>query len=146
MARRIGDVARAAGVGVETVRFYERKGLVEQPLKPARGWRDYGEDALRQVEYVRLARELGLTLRDIGRLKTLSRGQRPQFCEGVRDTLAQRLARIAEEIDRLERKRAALGRWLSQCKRRGNSPECPLYAQLQSVAPQASPKTPKIGR
>ena len=60
--QRIGDVARTGGVGVETIRFYEREGLIEQPLKPARGWREYGERQLRQLEYVRQGQEFGLAL------------------------------------------------------------------------------------
>ena len=73
--RRIGDVAKAMGVGVETVRFYEREGLVDQPLKPQRGWREYDKLQMRQLGYVRLAREWGLSLGDLKQISRLASAQ-----------------------------------------------------------------------
>ena len=133
MAKRIGDVAKAAGVGVETVRFYEREGLLDQPLKPQRGWREYDERALAQLGRVRLAQQMGLTLKDIKELKAYAQGSQPKFCEHVRDTVAARLARIEAELAALETKRVLLKRWLSQCKRRESTSDCPLYAQVNAV-------------
>lgn len=138
MTRRIGDAARSAGVGVETVRFYEREGLIEQPLKPLRGWREYDEAAMLQLGYVRQARALGLTLKNMREIKGLSSGTQPPFCQGVRATVSSRLAEIDKEIATLSRKRTALRRWLAQCKRREPG-SCPLYAQLRSIAPAAVP-------
>ena len=102
-AKRIGDVARAAGVGVETVRFYERQGLIEQPVKPERGWREYNKAQLRQLSYVRLARDLGLTLGDIKRVQAVVTGPRPEFCSAVRQTVATRLGEIEDDLARLAR-------------------------------------------
>lgn len=133
LPRRIGDIARAAGVGVETVRFYEREGLIDQPDKPLRGWRDYGEDALLQLGYVRLAREMGLTLGDVKRIKPFASGARAPFCISVRETVSQRLKATDAKIVELERTRARLAHWLGQCERRNAAAECPLYAQLQHV-------------
>src|SRR5215469_2573181 len=132
MPKRIGDVAKAAGVGVETIRFYEREGLVDQPAKPLRGWRDYDEAAVAQLGQVRLAQQMGLTLKDMKRLKTRAKGPQPAFCEDVRETVAARLEAIKNEIEALERKRVLLANWLRQCKRRGKTAACPLYTQINA--------------
>jgi DNA-binding transcriptional MerR regulator len=134
MTRRIGDVARAGGVGVETIRFYEREGLIEQPPKPVRGWREYGDKQLLQLSYVRLGQELGLTLRDARALQGLAAGEREAFCAAVRETVARRLAQLDEEIAQLRKKRLGLSRWLAQCKARSSASDCPLYAQLKPLA------------
>jgi MerR family mercuric resistance operon transcriptional regulator len=131
--RRIGDVAKAAGVGVETVRFYEREGLIDRPVKPVRGWRDYGDGALAQLSQVRLAQAMGLTLRDMKQVKARARGPRPAFCAAVRETVAARLAAIEAEIAELQKRRAALRTWRRLCAAREGTPDCPLYAQLNSL-------------
>jgi MerR family transcriptional regulator, copper efflux regulator len=133
MAKRIGDVARAAGVGVETVRFYEREGLVDRPLKPERGWREYDERALAQLGRVRLAQQMGLTLGDVKSVKARAKGPQKEFCTHVRETVTARLERIEKELAALETKRVLLKRWLTQCKRRGDGPDCPLYAQTNAM-------------
>jgi MerR family mercuric resistance operon transcriptional regulator len=140
MAKRIGDVARAAGVGVETVRFYEREGLLDQPPKPVQGWREYDQKALRQLEQVRLAQAMGLTLKDMKRLRNHAQGPRPQFCAGTRETVVTRMAAIEAEIAALQAKHVALKRWLSLCKRRRDDADCPLYAQINALMnPPAKP-------
>lgn len=141
MTRRIGDVAREGGVGVETIRFYEREGLIEQPAKPERGWREYGATQLTQLGHVKLAQEMGLTLRDMQRLQGLARGEQVPFCAAVRETLIARLARLDAEIAALRKKRVGLKSWLSQCEARRDAPECPLYARIRPIAP--SPKRRK---
>ncbi len=138
MPRRIGDVARGAGVGVETVRFYEREGLVDQPLKPVRGWREYDEAALGQIDQIKRAQAMGLTLADMKVLKARAKGPRDAFCGTVRDTVAARLDTIDAEIEALTAKRAALADWLTQCRRRGKRGDCPLYAGINALAPKRS--------
>ena len=131
--QRIGDLARTGGVGVETIRFYEREGLIEKPIKPMRGWREYGERQVLQLSYVRRGQQLGLTLGDVHTLQTSARGERPLFCTAVRLTIRKRLAKVETEIRSLQRKRAGLKRWLAQCEARGTTEDCPLYAQLEPV-------------
>jgi DNA-binding transcriptional MerR regulator len=139
--QRIGDVARTGGVGVETIRFYEREGLIEQPLKPARGWREYGERQLRQLEYVRQGQEFGLALSDVRELQKAARGERGAFCAAVRETVEKRLKRIERELVLLDQKKSRLKEWLSQCKARDASKECPLYVQLQTVVARTGRKS-----
>jgi MerR family mercuric resistance operon transcriptional regulator len=139
--QRIGDVARTGGVGVETIRFYEREGLIEQPVKPARGWREYGERQRQQLEYVRRGQEFGLALSDVRELQQRARGERGAFCGAVRETVEKRLKRIERELTLLKQKRSRLKEWLSQCKARDPSKECPLYAQLQPVVARTGRKS-----
>lgn len=131
--QRIGDLARKGGVGVETIRFYEREGLIEKPIKPMRGWREYGERQVLQLSYVRRGQQLGLTLGDVSTLQTSARDERSLFCSTVRLTISKRLAKIETEIRSLQRKRAGLKLWLAQCEARSSAGDCPLYAQLEPV-------------
>lgn len=135
MTRRIGDVAREGGVGVETIRFYEREGLIEQPEKPERGWREYGTTQLTQLGHVKLAQDMGLTLRDMRKLQGLARGAQPPFCAAVRETLVARLSQLDAEIAALRKKRQGLKSWLAQCHARRDAPDCPLYARIRPIAP-----------
>jgi MerR family mercuric resistance operon transcriptional regulator len=134
-SRRIGDVAKAGGVGVETVRFYEREGLIDKPAKPMRGWREYDETALAQLNQVRLAQEFGLTLRDMKAMKARAHGPRAGFCTAVRETLTARLTRVEAEIAELQSKRKALKQWLGQCRKQEGLPRCPLYDRINTLAP-----------
>jgi len=68
----IGELARAGGVGVETIRFYERRGLIEQPVRPPRGFRTYPRGALERLAFVREAQELGFTAREVSDLLALN--------------------------------------------------------------------------
>jgi DNA-binding transcriptional MerR regulator len=134
--RRIGDVARAGGVGVETIRFYEREGLIERPRKPERGWREYDELALAQLSQVRLAQDFGLTLRDMKTMKARAKGPRAGFCTSVRETLTARLESVEAEIAALRKKRKALKQWLTQCAHQEGRPRCPLYDRINLLSPQ----------
>src|SRR5439155_3345585 len=67
----IGEVARRARVGVETVRFYERRGLLEEPARRASGYRQYGEEVVSRLRFIRRAKELGFTLKEIAELIAL---------------------------------------------------------------------------
>jgi MerR family mercuric resistance operon transcriptional regulator len=134
MKKRIGDVAKAAGVGVETVRFYQRAGVLDEPDKPARGWRSYGPAIQRQLEYVRLARRMGLSVSDIAALKKSLLAGRSFFCRDVRKTIELRLAAIDVQIIELQRSRAELATWLDTCRERPASSECTLYRELSAIA------------
>jgi MerR family mercuric resistance operon transcriptional regulator len=134
MKKRISDVARAAGVGVETVRFYQRAGVLDEPVKPLRGWRSYGSAILRQLEYIRLARRMGLRVSDIAAIKKSLAGGRSSFCRDVRTTVEKRIASIDAQVAALTRSRAELAGWLATCQSRPAGSDCPLYRELSAVA------------
>ena len=136
--RTIGKLAAEAGVNVETVRFYERAGILEQPPRREQGWRVYDDEKLVTLQYVREARRLGLTVADIGRLHDCSNGPQTEFCETVRRTVAKRIEIIDTRIEELTRTRAGLAEWLSACRARSAEDRCPTYAALKSVREQGT--------
>lgn len=102
----IGTLASAADVSVETVRFYERRGLLEQPERPGAGYRRYGDDALERLRVIRRAKDLGFTLAEIAELLVAAEsGSAAAVLRAATATLARVDAEIAElsaRRDRLE--------------------------------------------
>jgi DNA-binding transcriptional MerR regulator len=115
---KIGEVARRAGIGVETLRFYERSGLLDRPARTEGGYRLYDADALKTLEFIRRAQALGFTLEEIKRIIAESRaGQRP--CAEVRETVRRRLVELDEQMARIRRYRNALAATLKQWDEKG---------------------------
>ena len=103
MSRRtIGKLAKEANVNVETIRFYERRGLLKRPAQPDNGWREYGDTALWAVCYIRQAQRLGFSLREIKKLR-MNFEDRGTFCRSLHEALAAKLRETDEEIGRLMR-------------------------------------------
>lgn len=126
----IGVLAKAAGVGVETISYYERLGLIDQPAKPG-GARTYSELHLRQLHYIRNAKNLRLSLKDILALRQkLAIG--PQFCAATRDVVTQRLRDVEAEIATLTRTRDELSAFLHRCASRPADRPCQVLADLTS--------------
>ncbi len=124
VALRISDLAREGGVGVETVRYYQRRGLLDVPRGNAAGGRHYGSDDVRRLRYVRGAQAAGFTLAEIAELIDLDRtDDRPR----ARDMARERIASLDDEIARLEKARASLGKLARDCARGGSGP-CPILA------------------
>jgi MerR family mercuric resistance operon transcriptional regulator len=121
---RISDLARAGGVGVETVRFYQRKGLLETPHASARAGRHYGDEDVRRLRYIRHAQAAGFTLGEIAELIELDRtDDRPR----ARDMARERIASLDQEIARLEKARGSLSKLAKDCAKGGAGP-CPILA------------------
>ena len=124
----IGVLARAAGVGVETIRYYERLGLIDQPVK-AGGTRTYSDLHVRQLHYIRNAKALRLSLKDIIGLRgKLASG--PAFCASTRTIVTQRLEEVEDEIARLTATHAELVAFLGRCAARPADHPCPVLADL----------------
>ncbi|NOY45520.1 MAG: MerR family DNA-binding protein [Deltaproteobacteria bacterium] len=126
----IGQVARAAGVGVETVRFYERKGLIEQPEKPMFGRRTYPPETVARIRFIRRAKELGFTLKEIAELLEL-RMDPGKSCAEVRDRALAKMADIDRKIEALGRMRRALAGLASACRGRGPTTDCPILEAME---------------
>lgn len=126
--RTIGMLAKQAGVGIETVRFYERKGLIERP-RTGDGYRDYDDVALARLRYIKIAQRMGFSLADVARLGARL-GDGPGFCEAVRETARKRLGRIAGEIAELRRLETELGDFLARCGRRPADQPCEILLEL----------------
>ena len=125
----IGQVAQRAGVNVETVRFYERKGLIEQPPSPSGGgFRTYDDEVIGRILFIKRAQNLGFTLVEIGDLLALSK---TGTCEDVRAKAEVKLAEVQEKIRDLQRVKRALNSVISSCDARGELDPCPILAALQ---------------
>lgn len=123
----ISGLARAGGVGVETVRYYQRRGLLETPPGDG-GMRRYGPDAARRLRFIRAAQTAGFTLEQIAELLALDAGEdRARARELARTRLTELDARIAE----LETARAALRRLAAACAEGGDGP-CPIITAFEA--------------
>lgn len=126
----IGQLARRAGVGVETIRFYEREGLIAEPKRrPSSRYRQYPPEAVKRVRFIRHAKELGFTLKEIQELLDL-RVDPDSSCAGVRSRAREKIADIEARIDSLDRMKGALERLEKKCRGRGPTSECPILEEL----------------
>jgi MerR family mercuric resistance operon transcriptional regulator len=127
----IGKAARAAGVGVETIRFYERRGLIEQPPKPhGAGYRHYPADTVRRIRFIRQAQELGFSLREISELLGLKADPAADAVD-VRNRAAAKLGQVEEKIHQLERIRGALEALIAACPGQGELGHCSIMEALE---------------
>ena len=129
----IGRLARAAEVNVETIRYYQRIGLLQQPPTHGR-YRYYDELHLKQLRYIRNAKQLKLSLGDIAMLQD-KLGLGRAFCAAVREVVRGRVAALDREIAELTADRAALGAFLVRCENRSPDNPCPVQADLV-IGPQ----------
>ncbi len=125
----IGQVAKRAGVGVETLRFYEREGLIAEPARRPSGYRQYPLEAVKRVRFIRHAKELGFTLKEI--LELLDLRVDPQStCADVRNRAEHKIADIEQRIANLKRMKTALSRLASRCRGQGPTSNCPILEEL----------------
>ena len=129
----IGKAAVAAGVGVETIRFYERKGLIDQPPKPLdAGFRVYPEETVQRIRFIRQAQEIGFSLSEIDELLSL-RADPTADCAHVRERASAKLEEVDRKIEQLGRIRSALNELIAACPGRGALRECSIMASLISA-------------
>ena len=126
---RIGEVAAEAAVNVQTLRYYERVGLLPRPARQPSGYRAYGTHAVRQVRFIKRAQELGFSLAEIGDLLAL-REQSQTACHQVEARASSTLDRINEKIRDLECIRRALSEYVDSCRKGPPRGECPLLQAL----------------
>ena len=129
-ALTIGQVARQAEVGVETVRFYERQGLLEKPPRKRSGYRQYPPEAILRLRFIKKAKEVGFSLKEIKELLSL-RLNETATCEDVRSRAEAKICDIEQKIQALQRMKQALTDLTVACS--GDSPvsECPILQALE---------------
>jgi Hg(II)-responsive transcriptional regulator len=125
----IGEVARRAGVGVETVRFYEREGLLEEPPRRASGYRQYSEQVVKRLHFIKRAKLLGFSLKEISELLLL-RVDAQTSCEEVRQRTEAKIAEVERKLVELHRMRQALLQVHSLCTGQGPTGRCPMLEAL----------------
>jgi MerR family mercuric resistance operon transcriptional regulator len=123
----IGRVALEAGVGVETVRFYQRAGLIATPPRPAGGRRRYAPAAARRIRFIKRAQRLGFTLEEVKALLRLEDGQ---SCAATRAVAGRKLASIEARMADLRRMRRTLSSLIAGCDSGGRPRRCPIIATL----------------
>ena len=128
----IGGVAAAAGVNVETIRYYQRRGLLEEPTKPPGGYRNYPTEMVKRVRFIKRAQALGFTLGDVTGLLHLND---TDACATTRDLAAHKLALIEQKISELATMRDALAKLVGQCDRKVKRAVCPIIEILEWDAP-----------
>ncbi len=127
----IGRLARQSGVGVETIRFYERQGLLPPPARTTANYRIYPEQEVRRLHFIRRAKALGFTLREIRELLELRHRTGAEKGE-VRQRAEAKIADLDRRIAELERIRAALQHLVSACDGHGPASDCPILEALEN--------------
>ena len=130
---RIGEVAKIAGVHVETVRFYERQGIIRQPAKPPMGIRRYSSENINRIRFVKHAQALGFTLHEVKDLLAL-RTAGSSSCGRVQAQAAGKLKLVQEKLAALQRLEKTLTSFLEECGRpkRSTTEECPVLQALEA--------------
>jgi Cu(I)-responsive transcriptional regulator len=124
----ISQTAKEAGVNTQTLRYYERRGLLPKPPRRGSGYREYPDDAVRIVRFIKRAQELGFSLDEVEelvRLRGVRRGERQR----VRSIAEKKIAQIDEKITHLQAMRGALSTLVESCHHGGDA-ECPIIDAL----------------
>jgi MerR family mercuric resistance operon transcriptional regulator len=130
--RTIGQLAALAGVGVETIRFYERRGLITQPPRVDGGYRHYDDATLARVRYIRIAQQMGLSLADIEGVAR-QMGDRTGFCSSLRATVRGKLAALTMQLEELSALKGELEAFLVRCEARAAHLPCPTLEELTKL-------------
>jgi MerR family mercuric resistance operon transcriptional regulator len=128
LALTISRLAHEAGVNVETIRFYQRRGLLAEPAKPPGGIRRYGEPDVARVLFIKAAQRIGFTLDEIAQLLQLDDGA---HCSEARFIAERKLAAVRQRLQDLRRIEAALAQLVDSCANRRGQVSCPLIDALQ---------------
>ena len=129
----IGDVAALAGVPTATVRYYERRGLIAKPPRTESGYRQYGQEVVERLRFIKRAQELGFTLEEIHDLLDL-RVEDTAACLMVEAKTREKLEQVRRKIRELQRLEAALEGLAVSCRNRTPTAECPMLEALAGGA------------
>lgn len=129
----IGELAKAAGVGVETIRFYERKNLIQRPRRPAGGFRRYDVQAGRRIRFIRHSQELGFSLREIRELLAL-RVDATVSCAAVKSKALAKIDEVQRKLDSLTRIKEVFLEITRRCAGEGPTSNCPILDSLDDGA------------
>ncbi len=122
----IGRLAKAADVHIETIRYYQRIGLVAEPEKPASGYRIYDNDALKRLQFIKRAQKLGFSLAEIRELLQLGDGN----CTDVRQRAERKREQINHQINELQNLRNTLDQLINACQSNDDSHHCVIVETL----------------
>ncbi len=137
---RTGELAADAGVNIQTVRFYERRGILPKPRRTAAGYRVYSADAVRLIRFIKRAQDLGFTLGEVEELLQL-RNDRRASCAQVKSAGQAKMAAVDAKIASLKAMKRALAVLLASCERNDRDRECPILEALE--APDERSRRPR---
>jgi MerR family mercuric resistance operon transcriptional regulator len=123
----IGRLAQSSGVGVETVRFYQRSGLLVEPTRPYSGFRKYSQNDVQRIRFIKRAQTLGFNLENIAELLKLDG---PQACDVTHDLAVENLHLVEEKIAALILIQGALQNMVRQCELKHKQGTCPIIQSL----------------
>ena len=137
MALTIGQVASAAAVNVQTIRYYERRGLFVPPRRTPAGYRQYAEDAVSRLRFIKHAQMLGFSLKEIQQLLGL-RVRHGAACDAVERKTRTKIDLVQQKIRDLQRMKRTLDRLAAACAARQPTDDCPILEALEDhgVAPR----------
>lgn len=131
---KIGEVAKAARVGIDAVRFYERQGLLPEPARRPSGYREYTLDAVTDLRFIKRAKELGFSLREISELLSIAR-ETSATAADVKELAEKKLDDLEDKIRSLQRMRRALRKVAEGCPGSGPTSGCSILQSLAGDGP-----------
>jgi Hg(II)-responsive transcriptional regulator len=129
MAMTIGQLAQKSDTDTQTIRYYERQGLIEEPARTVSHYRVYDKTAIERLTFIRRAKEIGFSLNDIRVLLGMADGK-VRRCADVQAFAETRLARIRTQLADLKAMEKTLSKLVGQCSRAGNIADCPILETL----------------
>jgi len=129
MTMTIGKVASGAGVNLQTVRYYERRGLLPRPPRAASGYRQYDANAVARLRFIKRAQDLGFSLAEIGELLEL-RIEHGAACAAVEARAREKIAMVDRKIGELKRMPMVLAELARACEVREPTSDCPILEML----------------
>ena len=130
MPLTISNVAREAGVNVQTLRYYERRGILEEPARTPAGYRQYDPETVTRIRFIKRAQDLGFTLDEVNELLDL-RVDHGAACGAVETKARETVARVEEKLRQLSRMRDVLRDLVEACERRRKTEDCPILQALE---------------
>lgn len=127
----IGQIARNSGTSIETIRFYEREGLIEKPSRTESGYRSYQPDVISRLSFIMQAKSLGFSLAEIKELLSLKFSPETN-CGDVRNQAEKKILDIEHKIDSLQRIKLALVKLVTACPGSGPTTECPILEAMET--------------
>lgn len=126
----IGQVAKRSGIGIETVRFYERQGLIKDPPRSGSGYRMYPEETIARIQFTRRAKDLGFSLKEIKELLSLSVSP-GTTCQDIKNRAEAKLTDIEIKIRTLQRMEKVLTKVTAACLGEGSVSDCPILEAME---------------
>ena len=126
----IGFLAKAANVNIETIRYYQRIGLITEPDKPLKGYRSYPTETLKRIKFIKRAQQLGFNLKEVAELLQLGNGNSKDRCSDVRQRAELKREHIDQQINDLKNLRSTLTQLINSCKSDNGSQHCAIVETL----------------